>query len=57
MANSAEIIQLSAIQSTCRKILLSIEVGECKTLADVQEYINDMLSDVKTLQDKKGIMG
>ena len=54
MANSAEIIQLLAVESTCQKILLTIK-EDCKTIEDVENYIRDILSDVETILKKKGL--
>ncbi|MCL1865995.1 MAG: hypothetical protein FWF82_01135 [Oscillospiraceae bacterium] len=56
MANSAEIIQLNTVESTCQKILLAIEEKDCKTVEDVKGYIADILSDVDMLKRKKDIL-
>ncbi|MCL1903841.1 MAG: hypothetical protein FWF94_05450 [Oscillospiraceae bacterium] len=47
MANSAEIIERLAIQSTCQKILLTIK-EDCKTIEDVEKYVLQILKDNKT---------
>ena len=46
MANSAEIIERLAIQSTCHKILLTIK-EECETLEDVEKYVLYLLDESK----------
>ena len=54
MANSADIIQWTTVQTTCQKILLTIK-EDCQTLDDVEKYIRDMLDDVECILKKKGL--
>ena len=42
MPNSAEIIEMLAIQSTCQKILLTIR-EDCRDLKDVENYVLELL--------------
>ena len=46
MSNSAEIIEKSAIQTTCQKILLTIK-EDCKDIKDVENYVLALLCETE----------
>ena len=46
MANSAEIIEKLAIQTTCQKILLTLR-EDCKDLKDIETYVLGLLKEAE----------
>jgi hypothetical protein len=45
MPNQAELFEKSVTTTVCRKILLAIEEGDCRTIEDVKEYINAIIEE------------
>ena len=43
MPNNAEMIEKLAILATCRKILNSIDEGDCKTVEDIKVYLKQLI--------------